>query len=166
MCCRSGCASWWRPIIRWRWVQPEFTATLDHPLNAGAWTKIIRFAIHASEISVERLPAYRRELNEFLRATTWRLYLPWDQARPHRDETFGQLPPVTEGVAAYVQPADLRVFADAPPNLADALKTAKPWTARHRTFNIPYFPANMWRFALPAFIFLTFLIKGCMGPGY
>jgi transglutaminase-like putative cysteine protease len=155
-----------RPSNRWRWVQPEFTATLDHPLNAGAWTKIIRFAIHASEISVERLPAYRRELNEFLRATTWRLYLPWDQARPHRDETFGQLPPVTEGVAAYVQPADLRVFADAPPNLADALKTAKPWTARHRTFNIPYFPANMWRFALPAFIFLTFLIKGCMGPGY
>lgn len=146
---------------RYRWAEPEFSATLDEPRNAGAWTKIVRFAVHAEEIAPDRLPVYRRQLDEILRATSWRIFLPWNEARPARDPGFGALPPPTEGVAAYVPPADEAAFRHA---------TRKPVEENERTIthgqkNFQPSSTSDWssslRFIIPAVILASMLLRNC-----
>lgn len=98
---------------RRRWTSPEFTATLDEPREEGKWTKSIQFIVKSQEVSAERVPLYRKELDEFLQATTWRLYLPKNKSGPSAGNTWGQLPPPAADLSAYVAAADHSTFPDA-----------------------------------------------------
>lgn len=148
---------------RYRWAEPEFSATLDEPRKAGAWTKTVRFAVNAEEIAADRLTVYRRQLDEILRATSWRIFMPWNEARPEQGENSSILPPSSEGVTAYVPPADETVFRHA---------VRKPIEENPRT--ITHGPAVFrpstdtdWssglRFAIPALILLSMLLRNCSG---
>lgn len=96
-----------------RWSTEDFVGTLDEPRYDGVWSKVIRFKSNSTEIPPDRLPAYRRELDGFLQATTWRLYLPKNLIRPIQDDRWGQLPPPGEGATAYVPAVDPADFPDA-----------------------------------------------------
>ncbi len=147
---------------RLRWVQPEFTATLDDPRITGQWTKTIHFIVHQSEITPERIPTYRRDLEDFLMASSWRLYLPRNNQRPYSDPSFGQLPPPEKGADAYVPAADLSLFKDAPRNaVAQSQRGASDITCEEkRRFWIFREPSDYWRL-IPLFIILSFLARSC-----
>jgi transglutaminase-like putative cysteine protease len=152
------------PRSRLRWVQPEFTASLDEPRASGHWAKTIRFSVHQSEISAERLPTYRRDLDDFLQACSWRLYLPRNQARPARDKNFGKLPAREEGANACVPPADLAHFKDAPRNAIALAQQGTP-AVTHKKSWMPSADdsSGNWKFILPAVIVFILVVKNCSG---
>jgi transglutaminase-like putative cysteine protease len=155
------------PRNRLSWVQPEFTASLDEPRTSGLWTKTIRFSVHQSEISAERLPVYRRDLDDFLQASSWRLYLPRGQARPARDSAFGKLPTVQEDAAAYVSAADLSQFKDAPRNAVALAQLGTPAVTHRRTnwMRTADDSFNYWRIVVPVLILLSFMARNCSSTG-
>lgn len=79
---------------RRRWNETEFSATLDEYRKKGVWSKRVCFAAETDAVAPERITLYRRQFDEFLRATDGRIHLPWGLVRPHRPATFGQLAPV------------------------------------------------------------------------
>lgn len=111
------------PRQRRRWSLPEFTGLLDEPRETGNWAKIVRLIIQADDVALDRIPDYRAGLDRFLRASSWRLYLPKDRARPSFSRTPGILPAAAEGEQAYVPAADPGDFNDV---------TAKPVEAEAR----------------------------------
>ena len=74
------------------WDEPEFEAHTEEPRQRGAWSKISRFTVKSPEVAAERLPAFRKQLEEVMRESGWRLFLPWGLGRTHRGENFGKLP--------------------------------------------------------------------------
>jgi len=103
---------------RRRWDEIEFLGTLDEPRKKGVWSKCVRFTVRADAVAPERLTVCRRQLEEFFRETGWRIFLPWGQARPHRPEGFGQLPPAGTGESGYVaagEAAGAKAAATPPP---------------------------------------------------
>lgn len=132
---------------RRRWICPEFTGTLEELHETGCWKKVMRLTIKADEVSVPRIAEFRRTLEEFLMATTWRLYLPWNESRPTRATKPGQLPAATAGMAAYVPPADLDDFDDANRGSAHLSAPAPASSGRWD---------NAWRVALPVLFMVAF----------
>lgn len=100
-------------LRRRKWSAPEFTAMLDEPRLSGEWTKAARFIVNAREIGAGRMAEYRQQLSDYFKATTWRLYLSWDQPRAQLEAGFGKLPPAERGVAAYVSSDDPRQYPEA-----------------------------------------------------
>lgn len=99
---------------RRRWSSPEFIGLLDEPRCGSGWSKVMRFTSCVSEVSPDRVQDFRRALDQFLQATTWRLYLPKDQSCPYdHGEQWGKLPPIDSGLSAYVEIGDPATFPDA-----------------------------------------------------
>jgi transglutaminase-like putative cysteine protease len=98
---------------RRKWTTKEFTATLDEPRLSGKWTKTARFIVDASEIPADRLGAYRQQITDFFRATSWRLYLAWGKSRFEVESGSGKLPSPALGVNAYVSSDDLNQYPKA-----------------------------------------------------
>jgi TonB family protein len=101
------------PRNRQRWVCSEFAGTLEDSREAGVWKKTIRLSVNSDEVGPDRIDEYRRVLDQFLLATTWRLYLPWNESRVPSATALSKLPAAAEGMAAYVPAADLDDFKDA-----------------------------------------------------
>lgn len=144
---------------RRRWVCPEFTATLDEPRDTDVWKKIMRLTVTADVVPVERVDEYRRILDRFLQATTWRLFLPSRESRLATEPGFGALPPLADGIDAYVPPADLAAFADVT-NVPLASSTGAA-TRPSSGFGSWRPPENSWRFALPLLIFAAMAARTC-----
>lgn len=128
---------------RRRWVCPEFAGTIEDTREKGCWRKVTRFSIKADAVPVERIDPYRQLLEQLLVATTWRLYLPWNQSRVAARPEFGKLPAADEGIAAFVPAADLDDFADATPEPATTtILTPTPQS---------FWNAN-WRYIVPVLV--------------
>jgi transglutaminase-like putative cysteine protease len=108
---------------RRRWNETEFSGTLDEYRKKGAWSKRVCFVAVNDAVASERIPLYRRQLDEFLRATGGTIQLPWGLVRPHRPPNFGQLAPVS----ASEPTSSTRAESSAAPVLPLA---ADPRTAR------------------------------------
>lgn len=100
------------PRERRRWSPPEFTGLLDEPRDEGSWAKVIRFTVHVDDVALDRISDYRATMERFLRASSWRLYLPKDRERPAPPRTLGSLPDPLEGEQGYVPAADPADFKD------------------------------------------------------
>ena len=146
------------------WECPEFEASLDEPRRAGAWSKVARFTVLVPAVAADRTPAYRAKLEEFLRASSWRLYIPWGQARRPRGAGFGLLPVADAGVESYVSPArSKRVGPGAPAaessKVTEGLKIHRP--QRWRRSN-PTIPRSVLRMLVPvAVVILLCLVRAC-----
>ena len=153
-------------LRRRKWSAPEFTAMLDEPRLSGEWTKAARFIVNAGEIGADRIGAYRQQLSDYFKATTWRLYLSWDQPRTEMGAGFGKLPPAERGVAAYVSPDDPRQYPEAKIG-ADGQSAGK---ARSREYWRRQFGGRGTRALLLVAIWiviaaLTAISKGCSSGG-
>ena len=76
---------------RRRWSEIEFEAIVEGSRIRGAWVNRTRLVVGSPEVSVERLPIFRKRMEEVFRELGWRLYLPWGQARGRRGDGFGEL---------------------------------------------------------------------------
>ncbi len=106
---------------RRRWNETEFSATLEELRKRGGWSKRVSFVAETAAVGPDRIPIYRRQLEEFLRATGGSIQLPWGLVRPHRPSNFGQLAPA--GAAA--QTSSERV-ASTPPAALPAQPERRP----------------------------------------
>ena len=91
--------------VRRKWSAIEFIAMVEERRLSGEWTKTVHFIVGKPEIGTEKLSAYRRQLADFFRATTWRMYMSWGHRRQDLAAGFGQLPSGNSNIAAYI-PAD------------------------------------------------------------
>jgi TonB family protein len=107
----------------------------------------MRFSVTADEVAPEHLPEYRRKLVNFLEASSWRFFLPWNQARPDDPEGFGLLPSPEKGVAAYVSPADPATFDEA--SDGDSSARTMPGSSTSMTGTDW---GSSWKFAVPVMI--------------
>ena len=104
-----------------RWQEPEFEATLECPMIKGAWTKTVRFSVGAAEVAADRVPVYRRQLDELFRELGWKLYLPWGYAGGGRAAGFGQLgEPASAEAEAGAAAQDEKVRAEVSINANEA----------------------------------------------
>jgi TonB family protein len=128
---------------RRRWVCSEFAGTIEDTREKGCWRKVTRFSIQADAVPADRIDAYRQLLEQLLVATTWRLYLPWNESRVAARPEFGKLPAASEGIAAFVPAADIDDFADATPKSATTtILTPTPES---------FWSAN-WRYIVPVLV--------------
>lgn len=100
----------WR---RRKWTSPDVLATIRESRPSGEWSKSLRMIIHSPEIPAERTSAYRALLFDFLKAATWRFYLPAKRARPGLGSDFGILPAPGAGVESCVATEDPSLFEEA-----------------------------------------------------
>jgi transglutaminase-like putative cysteine protease len=131
---------------RRRWMEAEFSATLDEPRDAGEWTKTARLTFNVDEVPPDEVQIFRTALDKFQQATGWRLYMPWGRAAPTAGAGFGSLPAPNLGIAAYVAPVDPRDFPDAATVTGGSTVAVSPKKKWYQ-----YQPTTATRFGSPFF---------------
>ncbi len=147
---------------RRRWSSAEFSATLDEPRVRGEWSKTSRFFVNAPEIGADKLGDYRRQLADFFRGTSWRLYLAWGKARTEAEAGFGKLPLPARGVDAYVRSDDPKHYPEATIGADDVKPGRFPLLRKWRRQTVR--PGNRWLYFMLAWIVISVassLSHGC-----
>lgn len=157
---------------RRRWAELGFSASLEESKVRGAWTKTIHFTVAASEVPLERLTVYRRQLSQLLQETEWRITLPWGQVRIHRGSSFGTLPRPEDAAAAYPIPSPAPVEERArpiEPVIAPSHTKLSPgggWRRKRPKKNIINISTWAWRIAAVVLVLVILGIwRACQAIG-
>lgn len=141
--------------LRRRWSEQGFVATMEEPRSLGSWSKIVRLQITGPEVEAGRVSAFRRQMEEFLQASSWRIHLPWGRSRPISPPEFGQLPDSLSGHDKYIRAADPNEFPD-----AATIRVAPSGVPKRHGYGFGQSSRN-WALLIPAILMLLFLIRSC-----
>jgi hypothetical protein len=148
-------------LERRKWEGTGFVATLDQRHLRGEWERRARFIVTAAEIGADQVAEYRRQLMDFYKAASWRLFLQRGFPRTVPETGLGVLPPVEDGLATCVPVEDPAIYPKATIGEPNPFITRRTWLGNFvRTRNGRVSLWIGWFCIVIAFA----LLKGCNQP--